>query len=218
MSKEKEIVKDEEKVVEGEPTESAGLRVIGVIRTIFIYIVAIGIIIAAIMFASSRSEDKSIFGYRYYTVLTPSMKPELSVGDLVIVKLVDADEIEVGDVITFNPSTDNDTYLTHRVTEKIDDYEGTGVTCFKTKGDANEDEDGFLLDEDRVIGTVTLSIPKLGYVIRFVQLRWYFVLAFVVLVFILFRLLRIFFTPSDDEKEVLEEEVLDETADVSANE
>ena len=50
-----------------------------------------------LMFASSRTPDKSLFGYRYYDVLTGSMEPAYSVGDLIFVKITDADNINVGD-------------------------------------------------------------------------------------------------------------------------
>ncbi len=134
----------------------------------------------------NRSTDKSLFGYRYYTVLTPSMEPELSVGDMVFVHVVDAATINVGDIITFNPSSDSDAYLTHRVTQIVADGD---TLSFRTKGDANETEDSFLIDESRVIGTVSFDVPYAGYIVRFVQIRWYFVVAFVVLVIIFFMLL-----------------------------
>ncbi len=168
-------------------------------QKIFIYLLSAGIILAAVLFAMNRSTEKSLFGFRYYTILTASMEPELSIGDMVFVRLVDADKIEVGDVITLNPSSDSDAYLTHRVVEKIEDYEGSGVTCFRTKGDANDTEDGFLIDEDRVIGKMCFSVPKLGYVVRFVQLRWYFVIPLLVLVLIFFRLIRIYLRSDDAE-------------------
>lgn len=161
-----------------------------IIRTIFIYLLSACIIIAAILFATDKSPQKSLFGYRYYTVLTPSMEPELSVGDMVIVKLANADEIAEGDVITFNPSSETDAYLTHRVTQLFPDYQGTGVTCFKTKGDANETEDSFLVDSSRLIGKVAFHIPKIGYIVRFVQLKWYFVIPLVIMIFVFFELLK----------------------------
>ncbi len=172
-----------------------------ILGTILTWIVAIGIIFGAVIFAQDRSPSKSIFGYRYYTVLTASMEPELSVGDFIIVKLTDAEDIEVGDVITFNPSSDSEAYLTHRVTEKIEDYEGTGVTCFKTKGDNNDTEDSFLLDESRIIGTVQLHVPILGYAIRFIQLRWYYVVPLVILIFIFIKLMKIYFDSDEEESE-----------------
>lgn len=171
---------------------SKAYRVLSVVRTIFILLLAAGIIIAALLFASSRTPDKSLFGYRYYTVLTPSMEPAYSVGDMVFVKLAKADEINVGDIITFNPSSDSDAYLTHRVTQKLTDYQGTGVTCFKTKGDANDSEDSFLIDEGRVIGVVKFGIPKLGTIVRFIQLRWYFIVPLIILVFVFFKLIGIY--------------------------
>ena len=172
----------------------------GIFQRIFIYLLSVCIVLAAVLFAMNRGTDKSFFGFRYYTVLTASMEPELSIGDMVFVKLANADEIEVGDVITFNPSSDSDAYLTHRVVEKIEDYEGSGVTCFRTKGDANDTEDSFLIDEDRVIGTMYFSIPKLGYIVRFVQLRWYFIVPLLVLVFVFFRLIRIYLKDDNTEK------------------
>jgi signal peptidase len=179
--------------------QSVGYRVAEVLGRIFIYILAACIVIAALIFAADKSPQKSLFGYRYYTVLTPSMEPELSVGDVVIVKLANADSISVGDVITFNPSSDSDAYLTHRVTQKFDDYEGTGVTCFRTKGDANDSEDSFLIDSERVIGTVSTHIPKIGYIIRFVQLRWYFVVPLAVMILIFFKLIKIYLRSGDEQ-------------------
>ena len=179
---------------------STGYRVVEIARTICTYLLAAGIIVAALIFASSQSPSKSIFGFRYYTVLTNSMSPEFSVGDMVLVKLRSADAIEVGDIITFNPSSDSEAYLTHRVVEKIEDYQGTGVTCFRTKGDANDTEDSFLIDEERVVGTVEFDIPKAGTIVRFVQLRWYFVVPLIILVGIFFHLLRVYFSPEDTEE------------------
>lgn len=189
---------DNSKTNEQTGNSQIGYRVFSVFRTIFIYLLAAGIIIAALLFAASNSPSKSLFGYRYYTVLTPSMEPTYKVGDMVFVKIESADNINVGDVITFNPSSDGGAYLTHRVTEKLTDYQGTGVTCFKTKGDANDSEDSFLIDEKRVIGTVKLGVPKIGYVIRFVQLRWYFVVPLVILIIVFFKLIGIYFTPPEE--------------------
>lgn len=151
------------------------------------------ILISAVLFAVNASPTKSIFGYRYYTVLTGSMSPTYDVGDIIFVKIKAPESINEGDVITFNPSRDSDAYLTHRVIEKIDNYEGSGVTCFRTKGDANDSEDSFLIDGERVIGTVAFGVPYLGYIIRFIQLRWYFVVPIVVMIAVFLHLLKCYF-------------------------
>ncbi len=168
--------------------------------TVIIYLFSAFILVGAVLFAFNTSPQKSILGYRYYTVLTDSMSPKYSTGDVVFVRIESAENIDVGDVITFNPSLNSEAYLTHRVTEKIIDYQGSGVTCFKTKGDANNAEDSFLIEEARVIGKVTLGVPKLGYIIRFVQLRWYYVVAVVVMVIIFIRLMKAYFAMSNDEE------------------
>lgn len=176
-------------------------KTLEIIADIGVYLLSAAILIGAVLFAFNSSPTKSIFGFRYYTVLTASMSPTYNIGDVIIVKLASADEIEVGDVITFNPSRDGDAYLTHRVFEKYDDYEGTGVTCFRTKGDANKDEDSFLIESDRVIGTVKFGIPKLGYVIRFIQLKWYFVAAFAVMLIVFIHLLKQYVNMGNEEDE-----------------
>ncbi len=178
-----------------------GAKVFDIAFTVFVYLLAAAILIGALLFAFSTSPDKALFGYRYYTVLTGSMSPTYKVGDMIFVKLSDASEINVGDVITFNPSQDSDAYLTHRVAEKLDNYEGAGVTCYRTKGDANDVGDSFLIDSSRVIGKVTFGIPGLGYVVRFVQLRWYLIVPVAVMIGVFFLLLKRYFLmgKGDDE-------------------
>ncbi len=174
-------------------------KALDIVADIVTYLLSAAILIGAVVFAFNASPTKSIFGYRYYTILTASMAPTYDIGDVIIVKIAGPEDIDVGDVITFNPSRDSDAYLTHRVYEKYDDYEGTGVTCFKTKGDANNAEDSFLIESDRVIGTVKFGIPKLGYVIRFVQLKWYFIAAFVVMLIVFIHLLKQYVNMDNEE-------------------
>ena len=178
-----------------------GAKAFDIAFTVFIYLLAAAILFGAVLFAFSTSPDKALFGYRYYTVLTGSMSPTYKVGDMIFVKLSNDSEISVGDVITFNPSQDSDAYLTHRVSEKLENYEGTGTTCYRTKGDANDVGDSFLIDSSRVIGKVTFSIPGLGYVVRFVQLRWYLILPVAVMIGVFFLLLKRYFLMGKEDDE-----------------
>lgn len=221
--KDAEAVKDAENIENAETTGntdnaeddeddekvSGGYRAFLIVRSIVVYLFAIIILVGAAFFAADRSPNKSLFGFRYYTVLTNSMVPEFYSGDMVFVKITPADSINKGDIITFNPSSNSDAYLTHRVIEKIDDYEGTGVTCFRTQGDANDSEDSFLVDEERVIGIVKFHVPKLGIVIRFLQLRWYFVLPLVIMLFVFLGLIKYYFElreEGDEDEEEQEDE------------
>lgn len=106
-------------------------------------------------------------GLMPFTVLSGSMEPVYSAGDLIYVKEVDPFELEEGTIITFMLS--EDTIATHRIVEVVPDAEDETVVRFKTKGDANESEDGGLVHYKNVIGAPIFSVPKLGYVANFIQ-------------------------------------------------
>ena len=116
------------------------------------------IVLCAVFLMGSR-----IMGYQVYTVLSGSMEPEYSVGDLLYVKDVDVNTIKVGDPITFILNEDL-VVATHRVV-RVD----AENQRFYTKGDANEIEDSEPVHFNNVIGVPQFAIPKLGYVSNFVQ-------------------------------------------------
>lgn len=94
------------------------------------------------------------------TVLSASMEPTYSPGDLIVVKPTPAQDIEVGDVITYQLRSDDPTRITHRVTARSTSAHGT--TAFRTHGDANTAPDETLVTEVQVLGTVWYHIPGLG--------------------------------------------------------
>ena len=53
--------------------------------------------------------------------------------------------------------------------EVVPDQEDPSVIRFRTKGDANEAEDGGLVHYKNVIGTPVFTIPYLGYVTSYIQ-------------------------------------------------
>ena len=78
-------------------------------------------------------------GYRPVAVYSGSMEPDLAVGSLAFVERVPADEIAVGDVITFSDPYQPGRLVTHRVVETAERPEG-GL-AYRTKGDANLERD-----------------------------------------------------------------------------
>ena len=115
-------------------------------------------VLCAVFLMGSR-----LLGFQCYTVISGSMEPEYSVGDLLYVKEVNPNNIKVGDPITFILNEDL-VVATHRVVE-ID----AENQRFYTKGDANEIADSEPVHFNNVIGVPEFSIPKLGYVSDFVQ-------------------------------------------------
>lgn len=116
------------------------------------------VVICAIFLMGSR-----LLGYRVFTVISGSMEPSYSVGDLIYVKSVDPNTVKVGDPITFILN-ENLVVATHRVI-KID----AENQYFYTKGDANETADALPVHFNNLIGVPEFSIPKLGYVSDFIQ-------------------------------------------------
>lgn len=108
-----------------------------------------------------------LFGFQVFTVLSGSMEPNYHVGSLIYVKDVDPLELKKDDVITF--LLDEDTVATHRIVEVVPDTEDSSVVRFRTKGDANDAEDGSLVHCNNVIGTPVFTIPLLGYVANYIQ-------------------------------------------------
>lgn len=166
-------------------------KIVGILNALF-WIVLLLIVLSAVWFRFSDKTDKSLFGYRIYTVKTNSMKTDKSLserlkgetfekGDLVIVKLEKPSSIEVNDVVTFVPNgiEDGSVYLTHRVVEKNEDNE-----TFITRGDANNMDDPEITGK-QVIGVVTLAIPFIGRILNAIQENPYLAIGLAV-IFILF--------------------------------
>jgi len=125
------------------------------------------VLVAAVVILALLLVGARLFGLQVFTVLSGSMEPAYPVGSLIYVKKVDPDTLRSGDVITF--LMDEDTVATHRITEVIPDENDASVVRFRTKGDANDSEDGTLVHYKNVIGKPVFSIPRLGYVSSYIQ-------------------------------------------------
>ena len=108
-----------------------------------------------------------LVGLQVFTVLSGSMEPTYHTGSLIYVKKVDATKLSEGTVITF--MLDEDTIATHRIVGVVPDEEDPSVVRYRTKGDANENEDGGLVHYKNVVGTPVFTIPKLGYLANYIQ-------------------------------------------------
>jgi signal peptidase I len=101
----------------------------------------------------------AVSGGRWFVVRTPSMGTAAPVGTLLWVEPTSAEQVHVGDVITFTPPGVHQTY-SHRV-YSID--QGGG---FHTKGDANAGPDPWTLDGRDIVGKVVLHWMRVGWLVR----------------------------------------------------
>ena len=125
------------------------------------------ILVALVVLLALLLVGARVVGLQVFTVLSGSMEPTYHTGSLIYVKKVDPYTITDGQPITF--MLDENTVATHRVVGIVPDEEDPTVIRFRTKGDANEAEDGSLVHYKNVIGTPVFTIPYLGYVADYIQ-------------------------------------------------
>lgn len=110
-----------------------------------------------------QGKDASLFGFRFYHILTGSMEPTIRTGSNVLVKSVDTETLKVGDIITFI-SRDTAIYgsaNTHRIYAIETDANGQKV--FVTKGDANANTDSIYVYPADVKGKVIFYMHSSGF-------------------------------------------------------
>ncbi|KKS78727.1 MAG: Type I signal peptidase [Candidatus Beckwithbacteria bacterium GW2011_GWA2_43_10] len=98
-------------------------------------------------------------GFKLYTVQSGSMQPVIKIGSLVVSQK--AADYKVGEVITFKNAP---VPTTHRI-QAIKD------SIYTTKGDANDIADTEPVRQEQILGKVVLSLPYLGYPVRFVKTK-----------------------------------------------
>ena len=158
-------------------------RIIDIIIIILLYN-----IILVFISCINKIEDISLFGYKAYRITTDSMSPSINTGDVIIVKKVQEEKLQAGDVITFKQQ---DKVITHRITH-IDKQDGKKQ--YTTKGDNNNLEDNEKIEYSEIEGENVLTIPKLGYFIYALENQIVF------LFIILILLITLFFKIRKDEK------------------
>jgi signal peptidase len=103
------------------------------------------------------------FGWQTLVVQTGSMQNLYPVGTLLVVRGVEPEQVQVGDVISY-VADEALTVVTHRVVE-VDAEAG----YFITQGDQNNAPDGEPVLYENLIGKVAFGIPVLGRALDWVH-------------------------------------------------
>lgn len=130
------------------------------ITTITFFIIALTVFSMAV----NKNYGNGVFNTKFFIVLSDSMKPEFEAGDIVVTKKVDPTKLEVGDIITFY--LHDGTVLTHQIYEI--NQEDTNKVII-TKGINSEVVDDTPVNEGKIIGRYSFSIPNLGNLIMFMK-------------------------------------------------
>ena len=160
-------------------------KILGVVSIILIYNIIL-------TFISSESLNKgfTIFGYSSYVITSNSMEPSIYKGDVIITKKCKEEDIQIGDVITFEQ---NQEVITHRI-QKIEENESTTEKKYITKGDNNNTEDIETITYSNIKGKYVLTIPSLGIIISILENR------IILLIIILILLILCFYKIQKQEK------------------
>lgn len=131
----------------------------------FVCIIA-GILVYYIISVQVHSKDENyVPGFSIYTIVSPSMTPNINVYDVVVnIRVKQPEDIEVGDIITFKSqaATSEGMTITHRVISV--DQLPDGTYEYMTQGDNNPEPDNSYVTFENIIGKEIVTIPKLGKV------------------------------------------------------
>jgi signal peptidase len=131
------------------------LKLINNIVYVILFLIVASVLFVVILQRASNN-DIALGGIRIFNIVSESMVPKYNIGDVLVVKSIEPQNIKVGDDIAYigQESTFNQKIVTHQVI-KID-YEN-GEYIFHTKGIANILEDP-LVHQNQVFGKVVYKI------------------------------------------------------------
>ena len=194
-------------------------KTIGQIANIIVWIITVIAAVVMIFTIVSTSvvnrNDKNIFGYKFFIVLSDSMSAtDFSAGDIVVSKKVDPTTLKEGDIITFQ-SENSESYgeiITHKIRSVTKDSEGN--LGFVTYGTTTNTADETIVSGSLVLGQYKFHIAKLGTFFNFLKSTpGYFICIFVpFMVLILMqglRSLHLFRKYKREQKDILEKERLE---------
>ena len=142
-----------------------------------------------------RNGSKNVPLFSAYVIVSPSMVPTIMINDAIVIKRVDNDKYNVGDIITFSSSDINYQGLavTHRIVNKESiSYEDS---IYTTKGDNNQIVDPTLVRTSSIYGKVMFKIPKVGYIQKFFSkpVNYFICLLIPTIIFVFYDVTRILF-------------------------
>lgn len=149
-------------------TSQKALTVVGAVLCVIFGFMLICNIVIVIKGNVSPDRPPSVLGVTPMVVLSGSMSgnapDHIEEGDLIFAKPVKAEDLKVGDIISY---MEGKTVVTHRI---IGIHVGEdGKLLFDTKGDANNTADTDPVHQDNLVGIYTGRIPKVGDLAIFMQ-------------------------------------------------
>ncbi len=158
-------------------------KIFNVLGTVLLVLL---IAVVVVMFdARISGEAPNVFGYQIFRVSSGSMEPELLIGDVILVKQVEPQDVEMGDTVTYKGEEGDlaDKFITHKVISTPEYIDGEYV--FRTQGIANGTIADPLWDEDQLLGVMVCKVPFINSIYNFF-LKPYGLITFVLIIVVLF--------------------------------
>ena len=139
--------------------------------TILIAVVAVAVMIFTIVSVTTFDRnDRNVFGYKMFIVLSDSMKAtDFAAGDIVVVKSVDPTTLKEGDIIAYssqNPDNFGEN-VTHKIRSKTVD--ANGDAGFITYGTTTNTDDELVVTYPYINGKYVFHLPKVGTFFNFLK-------------------------------------------------
>ena len=155
-----------------------------IIKTIFNVAITIFVLLFLLIVCLQRFSNNQItfLGYRMFSVASSSMAPDYQVGDVLIVKITEPEDIKVGDSVTYYGKVGSfaNKVITHQVIKIDKDVDGNRI--FHTKGISNLVEDP-LVYEDQIYGVVKLKSEILSFIYKLINTKYGMFLLIIVPIF-----------------------------------
>ena len=142
------------------------IKIIGKIIYVLLYIIIL-VTLLVVLTQRFSNNNFTIVGFRIFNVATGSMVPEYNVGDILISKEIDPNELQVGDNIVYQGEKQDfkGKIVTHKIIEK---REENGKLFFTTKGIANEEADPEI-SEDQIYGKIVYKTIILSFISKIIN-------------------------------------------------
>lgn len=160
------------------------------VKTVLVWMVVVlavfMMIFTIISVTTFNRNDRDLFGYKAYIVNSDSMAAtDFNAGDLILVKEVDPNTLQEGDIITFlsqDPSSFGEV-ITHKIRAKTTDANGN--PGFITYGTTTGVDDETVVTYLYILGKYEIRIPYMGSFFNFLKTPQ----GYIICIFIPFMLL-----------------------------
>ena len=150
----------------------------GIIKYTFIAMMVLYVVFILLQKVTNNS---SVLGLRFFTIASNSMYPVYEINDVIIVKDVDVNTLNVGDDITYYGELNDfkDKIVTHRIISK-------DSNTFTTKGVNNTIEDPSI-EYNQVLGKVVYKPVIISFISTVIKNQYgFYFLVFTPLVLVMF--------------------------------